>query len=351
MPTHSDNADMLTRRIAVTGATGMLGSHLVAELIRTGHTDITLVVRDAGRTALTMSAIERLGITVPDGVLRTVETQLTDPAALTDALPDIDTVFNCAARIMSGSMMPAQLIDNNVAIARSVTEWCLRCKVRKLIHVSSISALGEPPSPGQPVTEECEPAHIETHAAYGRSKYYSEREIWRGASAGLEVVVVAPGVILGEGAKGGNNSAALIPAISCGQPFYTLGLMSYVDVRDVARAMVLLGSRPEAVGQRFILSAGDLSYRELIGMGAHAARRPAPFIRIGRTAVNAAYAGMRLLIALRLMKDRGVTRENLGSVLRTVHYDGSKITRMFGFHYTPLSETVTRVVRACRRRA
>ena len=89
---------------------------------------------------------------------------------------------------------------------------------------------------------------------------------------------------------------------------------------------------------------------QLIGMGAHAAHRPAPFIRIGRTAVNAAYAGMRLLIALRLMKDRGVTRENLGSVLRTVHYDGSKITRMFGFRYTPLTETVTRVVQAYRRR-
>ena len=199
MPTHSDNADMLTRRIAVTGATGMLGGHLVAELIRTGHTDITLVVRDAGRTALTMSAIERLGITVPDGVLRTVETQLTDPTALTDALPDIDTVFNCAARIMSGSMTPAQLIDNNVAIARSVTEWCLRCGVRKLIHVSSISALGEPPSPEEPITEECEPAHIETHAAYGRSKYYSAREIWRGASSGLEVGGVSPGGILAAG--------------------------------------------------------------------------------------------------------------------------------------------------------
>lgn len=126
--------------------------------------------------------------------------------------------------------------------------------------------------------------------------------------------------------------------------------MSYVDVRDVARAMVLLDAAPQAVGERFILSAGDLSYRELITLGARAAHRPRPFIRIGKGAVDFAYGCMRTGIALHLIRDRGVTRENLGSVLRTTRYDGSKITRYCDFTYTPLPETVERVVAASRNR-
>lgn len=251
---------------------------------------------------------------------------------------------------MSGDMTTEQFIANNVAIARSVTNWCLTTGVRKLIHVSSISALGNPTGPGLPVTEECDPESVTDYAAYGQSKYYSEQEVRRGAAAGLPTVIVSPGVILGEGDTTGNNSAALIPAISCGQPFYTEGLMSYVDVRDVARAMVLLDAAPQAVGERFILSAGDLSYRELITLGARAAHRPRPFIRIGKGAVDFAYGCMQTGIALHLIRDRGVTRENLGSVLRTTRYDGSKITRYCDFTYTPLPETVERVVAASRNR-
>ena len=170
------------RRIAVTGATGMLGSHLVAELLRAGYTDITLPVRDAARIAVTEAALRRLGVHAPEGVLKIIETPLTDPVRLDEKVRDIDTVFNCAARIMSGDMTTEQLIANNVAIARSVTDWCLTTGVRKLIHVSSISALGNPTGPGLPVTEECDPESVTDYAAYGQSKYYSEQEVRRGAA-------------------------------------------------------------------------------------------------------------------------------------------------------------------------
>lgn len=342
--------DFLSRPVAVTGATGMVGSHLVAELLRAGYGNITLVVRSAARVANIRTTLRRLGVAEPEGVLHIVETELDNPDRLAALMPGIDTVFNCAARIMSGRLTPQELIANNVTIARNVTDWCLRSGVRKLIHVSSIAVLGDPASPDAPITEACEPDDIEHYAAYGRSKYYAEAEVRRGAAAGLPVVTVLPGVILGEGDASAGNSAALIPAVSCGQPFYTNGLMSYVDVRDVVRALVLLDSHPDAVGQRFILSAGDLSYRRLITLAARAAGRPRPFIPIGRGAVNVAYAAMRCAIRLHIVADRGVTRENLGSVLRHVRYDGEQIVRRYGFRYTPLEETIRRVVRYYRPR-
>lgn len=343
----SNEKEFLTRKIAVTGATGMLGSHLVVEMVRAGYTDITLVVRNARKLSVLDTAFCRLGVDRPEGVVKVVEANLQDEHSLTQQAGGMDTVFNCAARIMSGDMTTAELIDNNVSITRAVTEWCLKSGAHKLIHVSSISALGEPATPDTPINEECVPESIEHYAAYGKSKYYSEQEVWRGEREGLQVVVLAPGVILGEGEKGCNNSASLPPAISCGQPFYTNGLMSYVDVRDVARAMVFLDSKPEAVGHKFILSAGDMSYKELMTLGAHTAKRPRPLIPIGKGAVSVAYGAMRFATALGLMKDNGVTKENLSSVLRKVRYDGSKIERMFGFRYTPLPETIERVVAAC----
>lgn len=311
-------SDFFDRPMAVTGATGMVGCHLVAELLRAGYRNITLVVRRKARVANIRATLRRLGVAEPEGVLHIVETELDDPARLTGLMPHIDTLFNCAARIMSGRLSPQELIDNNVSIARCVTDWCLQAGIRKLLHISSISALGDPTSPGEPVTETCEPDDIAHYAAYGRSKYYAEEEIRRGAAAGL--------------------------------PFYTNGLMAYVDVRDVARALVLLDSHPDAVGQRFILSAGDLSYRQLITLSARAAGRPRPFIPIGRGAVNLAYDAMQAAIQLHLIADRGVTRENLGSVLRHVRYDGNRIVRRYGFRYTPLEETIRRVVRYYRPR-
>lgn len=71
------------RRIAVTGATGMLGSHLVAELLRAGYTDITLPVRDAARIAVTEAALRRLGVHAPEGALKIIETPLTTPSGWT----------------------------------------------------------------------------------------------------------------------------------------------------------------------------------------------------------------------------------------------------------------------------
>lgn len=348
MATDNDISSM--GRVAVTGATGMVGSHLVAELLRDGCSHIVLVVRDATRLSATRATLARLGVEPQPGAVEVAECRLSDAGELSRRLSDIDTVFNCAGRIMAGGMDAGELIDNNVSIARAVSEWCLAIGVKRLVHVNSISALGEPPSPDVPVTEECTASDISHYAAYGQSKYLSEREVWRAAGAGLPVTVVSPGVILGEGDKTAGNSAALIPAISWGLPFYTDGLMSYVDVRDVARAMVLLGSEPRAAGERFILSAGNMSYRELITAASRAAHRPAPFIRIGRGAVETAYRLMRLLVTSGIVRDRGISRENLGSLLRTTRYDGSKVTRLCGFEYTPLQETISRVVEYYRRK-
>ena len=341
--------DNSTRKIAVTGATGMVGGHLVAELVRRGYGDITLIVRNTSRLSNMHKAFGYMGMEVPEEGITIVESEITDTVSMARILSGIDTVFNCAAMIMSGDMTPQELIDNNVSIARSVVDSSLAAGVRKLIHISSISALGVPTGEGVVIDETFETDSIENDAPYGRSKYYSEKEVWRGAEAGLEVIVVSPGVILGEWDWNAGGSAAIIPVVSSGLPVYTMGIMSYVDVRDVVRAMVDLDSVPQAVGERFILAASDLTYKELITYSAKCADKPRPFIRVGKGMIVVAYGCMKTLISLRLMKDRGVTFRNISSIIRGNRYDGTKITRYCDFEYTPIEDTIERTVIQCKK--
>lgn len=334
----------LSRRVAVTGSTGMIGSHLVAELVRTGYTDIVLPVRNPGKADRIYRALEMLGVELHEGVINIVKTDLADTAALTQTLAGVDTVFHCAAAIMTGELDERGLIENNVGIARSVADAAIACGVRKILHTSSIVVVC-PEGHGHTATEENEPHADETCSAYSQSKFYSDMEMQRAQEAGIELVILYPAVVIGEGDWSLNGSSAMVPLISRGLPVYADGVMGYVDVRDVARAYVALDSHPGAAGQSFIISGENLSYRQLISYGATAAGKRRPFIRVGRGLALTAYGAIRTLTVLRVMKDRSITRSNLDSVLYGNRYSGAKIERFCGFEYTPIDRTIDRVVK------
>lgn len=334
------------KRVAVTGATGMIGSHLVAELVRAGYSDIILPVRDKARVENIRRTFRRLGVAWNDKAVTVAETSLTDPDALAEVFSGVDTVFNCAAVIMTGKLTARQLIDNNTAVARGVAGAAVKAGVRRVIHTSSIVVLAPHEKQGIPITEENPPHDNPEGAPYARSKYLSELEIRRVEGHGIGLTLLYPAVVLGEGDWSVNGSSALVPLMSAGQPLYTDGVMAYADVRDVARAYIAVDRCPEAVGQGFIVAGANLSYRELFTLGAQAAGRPKPAIRIGRRTLMFGYGIVKAVTALGLMKDKNIKKSNLVSLLVGNRYDGSKITRVCGFSYTPPEKTVERVVGA-----
>ena len=166
----------------------------------------------------------------------------------------------------------------------------------------------------------------------------------RGVAKGLRAVVVNPSVILGVGDWQSGGSTLIIPFVAGGIPFYTTGVMGYVDVRDVARAMVLLSREPKAVGERFILSSENISYKDFISLAAAYAGRRKPWIRAGRRILTAG-AALDKLYSWITGSQPQLTAEVISNAVGKSYYDGSKVTRYVDFKYTPVGDTIRRVVK------
>lgn len=335
----------------VTGATGLIGSHLVAELLGRGY-HIRLLVRERQRLHVLHDTLSRFGLEERFGGIETIEASLLNPVQMSRLMQGCEAVFHCAGMVSYDPAKEAQIIETNTSITANAANAALMAGVGVFVHVSSIATLGETQPPAgasrragpELITEDCRLTSLKGRSAYSASKFYAENEVWRASAQGLRTVIVNPAIVLGEG-PWERSSGPLIAQAIHGSLFYTDGVKGYVDVRDVARAMVTLSQTEAAMGKRFILSAANLSFRELFTLAARAAGKHPPRLRAGRK-----------ILALAAALERGHRRFWGGEVrlsppvvtnaLDTSRYDGSRISRTCYFTYTPIEQTLSRVVGA-----
>jgi dihydroflavonol-4-reductase len=164
-------------RTLVTGATGFVGSYVVRALLARGDE-----VRATVRASSSREALEGLDVELATA-------QLGDRAALRRALRGVDRVFHVAGTTNLRAT-PAELARVNVEGTRTVLEEALRAGVQRVVHTSSIGAVG-PARPGGAVDER----HVfppQLDVPYAVSKHLGETEALRVAARGLDVVIVCP---------------------------------------------------------------------------------------------------------------------------------------------------------------
>lgn len=319
------------KRLAVTGATGMLGSELVRQLAG-ADASIRLVVRNAARLETLIRSLEN------EVKISVFECELTNPTELQEAFAEIDVVFHCAARVSFALADDKDLVRANTDITHHVVNACLEAGVERLVHVSSIAALGEPNAQGV-IDADSYPDSVSGWNGYSLSKFYSENEVWRGIRYGLKATIVNPSIILGPGDWEGEGSAALFAALSSGMPFYVPGVNGYVDLRDVAAAMIGLSTAPEAVNKRFILNGANLSYREFITLAAKSMGKKPPRWLMGE----------RGLTRLRKLSDGWakitrakplLTESLVKAAVARNYYDGESVRQVIDFEYRPIGQTM-----------
>ncbi len=316
--------------ILVTGANGFVGAHLVKALSGRGEQIRALYHRREPSAEMRAWS----------GVYWE-QADLLDIFRVDEVMVGIDAVYHCAAIVSFDPARRAEMLHANATSAEHVANAALEAGVRKLVHISSVAALGRDGS-GKVIDEEAQWEESTVNSSYGQSKYAAEMEIWRGVGEGLDAVILNPGIILGaplQASGWDEGSAKLIQNAAKEFPFYTDGCNAFVDVRDVVEAAIRL-MKSDISGERFILSAGDIPFRELFNeMAAALGKRPpsrhaGPFMTglVWRwEALKARLSGKAPLI----------TRETARNAQTKCFYNNGKLLAALpGFQYTPIGKSV-----------
>lgn len=327
--------------ILVTGGTGLVGAHLLYQLLQS-HKKI----RATHRSSSDLEAVRKVFSLYPGSDpglfdhIEWVEANITQIPALSQAFKGITRVYHCAAYISFNPKNYRALKKANVEGTANVVNLCLSNSIEKLCYVSSIATLGDTVD-GTPINEEIDWNPEAPNSVYAITKFGAEMEVWRGVQEGLPAVIVNPGVVLGEGFWH-SGSGIIIKNAAKGSSFYTAGRSGFVDVRDVVRAMINLmeGSR---TNERYILVSENLYYKELLGLLADnfGNKRPSRSIPKG-TFKFLSY--LDTVASFLFRSKRKLLKSMVDSMYSTPVYDASKIKEDMDFQFTPVSETIKRVV-------
>lgn len=313
--------------IAVTGANGLAGSYIVRKLHALNIPFVALK-RKGNDTSFLYD--------INDQILWR-EADITDPVSLLEALEGVTGVIHAAAYVSFNPKKRSTVFEINTLGTQNIVNACLSLKINRLLHISSVAALGR--QKGQTIlNEENKWASGIVASNYAESKYKAELEVFRGQEEGLSTIIINPSVILGF--SNWNKSSAQLFQYSWKQkPFYIDGSLNYVDVRDVAEIVIQL-FQSSIENQRFIVSAGTISYLEFFTKTAKAFQKKAPTIKVNATlakflarveAIRTRVTGSEPLITIETAR--------LADAFFT--YDNQKLRKALNYQFQSIDSTIT----------
>ncbi|CAN5122339.1 NAD-dependent epimerase/dehydratase family protein [soil metagenome] len=326
--------------ILLTGATGLLGSHIAYELVSKGE-KVRALKRKNSSTALT-EKIFRFYNSSPEELLSKIEWiegDLLDLGSLEDTMEGISIVYHSAAVVSFNPKEKDLMLQINIEGTANLINICLQSDVKKFCHISSIAALGFTID-GALINEDVWWKNDPQNSWYAISKYGAEREVWRGAEEGLNVVILNPSFILGPG-NPTKTSTEVFGVLRKGNAWFTLGENGYVDVRDVASAAVLL-VESELKNRRFILNAVNLSYKTFLDSILTSLNKPKTKFSAGKFSLAVGWRFEKIICAL-TGKNPRITRETAVTALQKNRYDGSAITKAIDFKYRDFDKSVEEI--------
>lgn len=311
----------------VTGATGFVGSHLTRALARRGDEMRLMIRRDSDESLLSGIEFERVGGDV------------TDRRAVRRAVDGVDRVFHVAGMTSMRATDSARVFEVNVGGTRVVAEEAHAAGVERLIHTSSVAAIG-PASPGGRADERHPFTAGGLGIAYVNSKREAEAEVLRVAATGLDAVIVNPTFVLGPDDHGASSMGLIKRFLLRRIPAYVDGGLNIVDVRDVAAGHLLADAAGKR-GERYILGGRNFTMQRLFSDFARISGVPAPAIKL--PAQLATY-GARVSEQLGLPLSLAVDETRSAALWWT--YSSAKAKRELGFAARPHEETLETALKA-----
>ena len=339
--------------ILVTGASGLVGSHLVLHLIESGA-QVSAIYRNQNAIQKTKDLFIMYNKEDLFVKINWISGDINDIPALEVAFENIEYVYHCAAKISFDPRDEEKLRKINIEGTANIVNFCLAKNVKKLCFVSSIAALGDLPEFNRNDTNEAAFPKIideetdwnpeKPHSDYAISKYGSEMELWRGLQEGLKIVIVNPGVILGAIPKSWNRnegSFKIVTTVANGLKFYTHGTTGFVSVSDVVTAMMQL-MKSEISGNRYILVAENLSYKKITTLIAENLEVNPPQKEAKKWMTELAWRWDWIAANLFFQK-RKLTKAIAKSVHTKDYYSSKKIEEALDFTFEPIENVVKKI--------
>lgn len=323
----------------VTGATGIVGSHVLLECAARGPVR-ALYRRDSDRSIV--ERIFRHYRADADTLLTAVEwfpADLLDVDGMNAAMRDVRHVYHTAAVVSFAPGDAARMHQVNVTGTANVVNAALENQVQRLCHVSSTAAIGTAPE-GQPRDESLPWNEDKRDSAYSLSKYAAELEVQRGVAEGLDAVLVNPCVIIGPG-QSGRSSMTLVERLRKGTRWYPPGSNAIVDARDVAQCMLALMERG-VNGERYLLVGENISYQRLFSLLANAFGNPAPSRPLRPWMLEVGWRLEELRSTL-LGSTPFITRATAHSAIIQRSYNAAKVQALLQHRPRTAEETVANV--------
>ncbi|HJZ38990.1 MAG TPA: NAD-dependent epimerase/dehydratase family protein [Bacteroidales bacterium] len=327
--------------IFLTGASGLLGSHVLYELVRSGR-PVKALYRNKDKLPLVekiFSYYARDAVKLMKSI-EWVRGDVVDYYALRECMTGANLVFHAAGMVSFMDNDKKDVMRINAHGTANVVNACMELGVGKLCFVSSIAALGES-TRGEPVHENMLWNAESDVSAYAVSKFQAEMEVWRGIHEGLQAVIVNPSVIIGPG-MWYKSIAQLINMVSRGLRYYPAGSGGYVDVRDVARAMIIL-TDSNISGERFIINAENIPHRDLVNAIAKLLNRSVPD-KLMTPVLMKTICILERIRSVITGTPRRVNWRTLKIAADTAAYSNQKITEAIGLQFIPVKESVEFVV-------
>jgi nucleoside-diphosphate-sugar epimerase len=328
--------------ILVTGASGLVGSHILYDLIGKNER-IRATYRSEKRKNRVKAVFEYYNTSMNQShdysLIEWVPADILNLDEMEEAMEGISKVIHCAALVSFHKIDFNRCMTVNRTGTANIVNLCLRLKIEKLCYISSTAAIG---TDADPITESTSWKPGKEVSGYSVSKYSAEKEVFRGIAEGLNASIVNPCLIIGPG-HWNRSSLTVLKGASRGMRFYPTGSNAIVDARDVSKIVLKLLYSQES-GEKYLLTGHNISFLELLTQVSTACNTRVPSKKLNKGLAK--FLTVIIESMYRVFRKRSpVSIESIYSAYHTHKYSNQKVTERFDYQFHTLQDTFDNAIK------
>lgn len=326
-------------KVFVTGASGLLGSHILIEFSQSADI-VYALFRSENSKQLTEKVFEFYGKSSFYQKVVWVKGDLSDFNLLLQITKNVNLVIHSAALVSFEKGDRRELYKANVEGTRKLLRAVGNSTVEKFVFISSVATIRNKNVEGQFV-EDGVVMGGRSWSDYACSKTEAEEMVIAARKKGLNTVIVNPGVILGPG-NINSSSTAIFKTVKEGLKFYTSGINGVVDVRDVVMSIQLLLEK-EKTESRYVCVAENIAFKKLFTIIANEFGVSPPSLKASPLLLKIACT-IELIISSVLNRKPRITKENTSAAFTKMEFSSSQLVNDIGIDFRSVEEAVKNTV-------